>query len=443
MSAISRRRLLQSGAAASMLAASAGFSRASPVAGGTLRISGQADTPPDRLIAPFVFDTLTQVGAGGALHGGLALAWRAEEGGARWRFTLNPAAAWHDGSPVRAGQIAEALGAGASIIPALAAIEGVGETEVILKLDTAVAGLPFILADPRLALRHPDAPTLGTAGYRATANEVSFERVLPSAGPFDQIEYISLNGARAGRDALLDGRSDLFAIDDSAALSHRRVGLRHAVIDLERLEILADGPGSDAVAHALKLGLDRPRLLQEWSGGFGKIAHDHPVLTEPMPNQRHIQAATSALAERGLKSASVTIDAAMIPDPATERLLRALVRDARAIGLRLTSPSGAAPLTPRLTLRTRPMDRTPEAALWAARDGGFEACVHYQSDLATLLAGGDSTGRAAQVAAITQRLATESRIIVPAIRERLALCGPRIQITGNLRDISLTAPRAA
>lgn len=443
MSAISRRRLLQSGAAASMLAASAGLGRAAPAGGGTLRIGVPDTGARSPLLAPFLFETLTQIDAGGALHGRLALGWEAEAGGARWRLALDPGALWHDGSPVRAGQVAEMLRTGAGIIPALKAIEASGAAGLLIRLDTAVAGLPFILADGRLALRHPERPDLGTGSYRAAADGGVLERVGPMGGAFDRIECISIHGQRAGRNALLDGRIDLCALEDPAALAHRRTGLRHASIGLERLEILAEGPGADAMARALKLGIDRARIVQDWAGGFGKIGNDHPLLAEPVPHERHIQAARSLLAARGLVAASVSLDAALIPDPATKRLVRALARDARAIGLRLTSRSGAAPLTPRLTLRTRPMDLTPEAALWAARDGGFEACARYQSDLATLLAGGDSTGRAAQVAAMTARLASESRIIVPALRERLVMHGPRVEIPGDLRGVSLASRRAA
>jgi peptide/nickel transport system substrate-binding protein len=98
-----------------------------------------------------VAETLVSVDATGKLAGGLATSWAASENGLAWRFRLREGARFHDGNPVTARIVADALrkvhgGAGVfSQVPALA-IEPEGD-DVVIRLSRPFAALPAYLVN--------------------------------------------------------------------------------------------------------------------------------------------------------------------------------------------------------------------------------------------------------------------------------------------------------
>lgn len=265
---ISRRGLLGSGAAASVLAA-AGFSAASrPEQSGILRIAAPSGWIFDRLLAPgSACDCLTEFDGEGALRGELAETWEARDGGLEWLVTIREGAAFHDGRPVEASDVTSAIRrSNVGAIKNVRAMRTAGPSQIRFVLAAADPQFPMRLADPALAVsrRGKSDMLVGSGLYRVIGSEdgarVRLERTPDTSratrgGWFDRLELLMAEAASERGSMLLDGRVDLaFGLpSESARDIARRRRLGTTMLRLEG----PDGPEPVLAGHSVRLrGLD-------------------------------------------------------------------------------------------------------------------------------------------------------------------------------------------
>lgn len=126
-----------------------------------------------------VAETLVDTDASGQPAPGLASAWEVTDDGLTWRFALREGVVFHDGSPLTAqaaaASLEHALAKPGILDPApITAIEADGN-EVVIRLESAFAPLPALLAHSTTLILAPDAyddegrvvQVIGTGPYRA------------------------------------------------------------------------------------------------------------------------------------------------------------------------------------------------------------------------------------------------------------------------------------
>ena len=311
-----RRKLLTTGLAAGLFAASGLSIAMRPRVGGRLRaaLPGAAATDSWDARKGFglfmaaagqgaVFDALTEVGADGALKGELATGWQASADARLWVFDLRKEVRFHDGTVFDAQSVVESIqlhldagpsGAGWHLVSNIDAVRASGPYQVQFQLRSGNADFPYLLSDRHLII-YPAGKIaeamrdgIGTGLYRVARFEPG-KRFLGwrvadhyrdgSAGWFDQIEFLAAESA-ADRLALLQaGRVDAAAQIDpvSAQVIENDPGLKlssipanqHLVMDARALPVDA--------RHALKLGIDREAVLLDGLHGHGHLASDSPV----------------------------------------------------------------------------------------------------------------------------------------------------------------------
>lgn len=320
MTRITRRGLLKSGAAASVLAAS-GLPVRAQSRGGTLKIglSGASVTDhwDSRTFAGnfmimaghgCVFDCLTEITATGELVGELAESWEASPDARVWTFNLRRGVSFHDGRPFGADDVIASLdlhrdpAGGSPVLPlveSIAAIEKLADHQVRITLESGNADLPFILSDYHFVI-YPaaDIPEaihrgIGTGLYRVEHFE-SGRRLLARrvdghykdgrAGWFDSVELTALNDGPSRMSALAAGT--VHAVDRVDFRAHARLSASREVRIVEvtgnqhiRFPVVAAlSPDENrALQRALKHAVNRDDLLAGALGGHGSVARDHPI----------------------------------------------------------------------------------------------------------------------------------------------------------------------
>ena len=275
LSRISRRGLLGSGAAASVLAAS-GLSAATPRPGGTLRIAAPGPALFDRLLAPgAAFDCLTEIDGDGGLRGELAQSWETPDGGVEWVFTLRPDAMFHGGMPVRAEDVVEAMKAHADggALGDLQRVWRAGEHRVGFRLAAADPQFPLRLADPALVVRlGQDGSGLYAVQEESPGRRVKLARVeghgrAVRGGWFDRVELLEVLAAEERLSMLISGRVDLaFGLSPQA---HRALARERRLVATTVQVALPDGPHAMLAGHVTRLkGLDGRDPLRIAERGF-------------------------------------------------------------------------------------------------------------------------------------------------------------------------------
>ena len=174
MSLLDRRRLLTSGAAAAVFAASGMAGLALPKRGGLLRAGLSGGSPADTwdgrrhrglfMIAAAqgaVFDTLTEVAPDGSLRGELATQWQASADARVWTLDLRRDVVFHNGKSFSAEDVIASLRlhldpkAASPARPLVAMITDMRATashQVRFKLPRGNADFPYLLADYHLLM---------------------------------------------------------------------------------------------------------------------------------------------------------------------------------------------------------------------------------------------------------------------------------------------------
>ena len=252
-----------------------------PRYGGTLTVDlSAAPTTPDptglqgRLSAT-IAETLVRVDALGLVQPQLALAWRHEPDNKRWRFSLRPKVAFHDGEAFNANNAALAL------LPALKkkysdVTFSIGGQTLIIQFEHPVPDLLAELTRPETAIvrKSNTNPLIGTGPFRVTAWEPGRRLALAAfedywgGRPFLDSVVISFGASAASGSR----GSDVFDIPFSSA---RRVVPEGTHIwaspPSELIALLAANPQS-TLLQALSIAIDRAPIVNVLTQRRGEAA---------------------------------------------------------------------------------------------------------------------------------------------------------------------------
>lgn len=428
---LNRRRLIASGAAAALLAASRGSASAGPQRGGMLRIAVPGVPDPrtlgvsGRLLAPgSVFDCLTEVTADGQLRGELAEDWVSEDGAGVWIVTLARDAVFHDGQPFGADDAIASLKRPHGVDTGIARLKKLRPWQIQVTLEAPDPGFPFLLSDPRLVmLPGGDGATAlrqgnGTGLYRyagsPTVDALRLERVAShrkdgSAGWFDRVELLRVSSPTEAVNALVSGRVDAASAIPPAdpRLAQGRFQIVAPQSD-RQLRLIGQGPHGRAVADALKVGLDRRRVLDGVLGGYGRLAGDHPLQTDavvaPDPERARAILRSARVDRIGISGGAGVHDL-----PALPALLSVLRAFANQVGVDLAPARGSADLIVELA---DPMP-TEDLALRAFPSAGLSDPKGFARQLAQARLIPNYLQRREIYANLAQILAAKSLVSVP------------------------------
>jgi peptide/nickel transport system substrate-binding protein len=353
------------------LAAACAAPRPAPSAGRVLRIAISDDLPsldPNRVVDTVsesvlfnVYEPLVGFDDKLGIRTLLAESWE-HPAPERWRFRLRRGVVFHDGVPLDATLVRDALLA-VQRAPDLEASEFLSQVSDIVAVDAST--LDLVTREPRALLPNlpvvfvtkPNTaggfpPSVGTGPYRiarqSTENgEIDLERAPGYWGPsahFDRVTFVAAEDPKTRVGLLKRGLADIVyelppalvgeLPDDAEMLRSPGVALFYAGFDLR------DRPGNPlrvpAVRRALHLAADRDRIVTEAQRGMG-VASGQPAPPavfgfDPAlePPRADPQAARELLKQAGYaKGFALSIDASPDNAPAA----RVLAEDWRGVGV--------------------------------------------------------------------------------------------------------------
>lgn len=402
--------------------------------------------------------------AGGALIGGLAERWVVEEDGVSYLFRLRPAR-WADGSPVRAGDVADLLRERFRAYPALLAglapeVRGMTDEVLEIRLPGPVPSFLQLLAHPALAVARrgsgtgpfvgrrkdgilvlgippgPDAPTDGDERakdmlrrpftlrpVRAALGFARFERAysdLVLGGRFQHVPYLAVADLPSGalRIDPVNGLLGLMVEGDSDFLADRDVrGVLSSAIDRDHLSQRIAMPGWRTSTALLSAPLDLGRAPAQpgWTG------------SDMAARQGFARSVVRGWTERSGKAPPV-LRIALPTGPGARRLFDALREDYGAIGLSVRLVAWDAPADLKLVDEVAPFD----SALWyLARldcDAVRICSAEATAELASARAADTDAARAAALSRAEALTLAEANYIPLGMPIRFALV--RARLTG-------------
>jgi peptide/nickel transport system substrate-binding protein len=210
--------------------------RTRPHYGGTLRVESQTPAAANSMLRAAVAETLVILDSRGAPQPSLALRWEAQNGERRWQFWIRPGVVFHDGTPLNAASVAEALAAAADRKFPWRSVRPLGDS-VVFEADTPLPGLPAMLAAAKFAIARTasDGTLIGTGAYKVAR----VAQASQSLEAFDDhwsgrafINTLEFTGSRSAHDQWMDlgvGRTDIVEVPPevlrSAQQEHMRVAL--------------------------------------------------------------------------------------------------------------------------------------------------------------------------------------------------------------------------
>ena len=246
-----------------------------PRYGGTLTVElsiGALDpVSPQGRVSTAIVETLVRVNARGVVEPQLALAWQHEPDYKRWRFSLRPKVAFHDGEPLSAASTAPALLAALKKKYSDATITGGGQT-LVIQFEHAVPELLAELARPEFAIiRKTDtSPFVGTGPFRLVAWELGRRLSLAAfEGYWGGRPYLDTVVITLGSGA---PRADVFDIPFGPTRSVVPENIHiWASPRRELIALLAANPES-TLLQALSLAIDRAPIVNVIAQRRGEAA---------------------------------------------------------------------------------------------------------------------------------------------------------------------------
>ncbi|MCW9043201.1 MAG: ABC transporter substrate-binding protein [Pseudopelagicola sp.] len=321
MTRFSRRGLLKTGVAASVLAATGMPLAAAPKRGGRLRagLSGAntSDSWDGRTHSDIfmvasgvgtVFDCLTEVGPNGSLRGELAESWEVSPDAKTWTFNLRKGVKFHNGKDFGADDVIASLNmhvaegaksAAKPIVSAIVEMKKITEHQVQFALDAGNADFPYLMSDyhilmyPAGMVEEAIAKGIGTGlyavqsfepGVRMVAKRVDDHYKGDSAGFFDEVEYIAINDTTARMNALLTGQVDAINRIDFKTEALLKANPNTRVLEVTGNQhytfpmLSKTAPFDDVnVRRALKYGINRQEMVDKILLGHGRVGNDTPI----------------------------------------------------------------------------------------------------------------------------------------------------------------------
>ncbi len=321
MTRISRRGLLKTGAAASVLAATGMPLIAAPKRGGRLRAGLNGANTSDSwdgrthsdifMIASAlgaVFDSLTEVAPDGSLRGELAESWEASSDAKTWTFNLRKGVKFHNGKDFGADDVIESLNihvaegaksAAKPIVSAITEMKKITDHQVQFTLEAGNADFPYLMSDyhilmyPAGMIEEAIAKGIGTGlyavqsfepGVRMVAKRVDDHYKGDTAGFFDEIEFIAINDTTARMNALLTGQVDVINRIDFKTEALLKANPNTRIQEVTGNQqytfpmLSKTAPFDDVnVRRALKYGLNRQEMVDKILLGHGQVGNDTPI----------------------------------------------------------------------------------------------------------------------------------------------------------------------
>lgn len=384
---ISRRGLLQSGAAGALMLGLNGqpLRAATPKRGGKLRLGmahGQTSDSLDpgthengfsTLMAFTYANYLTEVGPDGNLRPEIAESWEASADASQWTFKIRDAT-FHDGSKITATDVLASMNhhrgedsqsAAKPILSAVLDITAVGDDAVKFSLDGGNADFPFILSDYHLPIlpagddgKLDYNSQVGSGGYKLVNFEpgvrADFERYdgywKKDAAYFDQIEMLAVVDPVARTNALMTGSVDVIDRVELKTVNllkrnpnltiHASSGTQHYTFPMR----VSAAPFDDNnVRMALKLSVKREEMLAKVLNGYGSVGNDVPIganqrfFNKDLPQRAYDpEKAKWHLKQSGLDSLDVTLIAADAAFSGAVDAAQLFAGSAKAAGINMT-----------------------------------------------------------------------------------------------------------
>ncbi len=266
---------------------------------------GLADGPVAFAINRQWGDTLVNVSPTGEIEPRLATAATPNEDGTEWTFTIREGVKFHDGSDLTPDDVVATLkrhsdenakSGAQGIMQGIASMEVSGQ-DVILKLATGNADLPYLISDYHLVIQPNgglDAPNagIGTGPWKLTSEEAgvryAFEKNSndwdPDRGHYDGVEILVINDSTARTSALQSGQVHMInRVDPKVAkLLGRAPGVNvknvsgrgHYVFIMHCNTAPFDNKD---LRLALKYAINRQELVDKILDGFGGLGNDIPI----------------------------------------------------------------------------------------------------------------------------------------------------------------------
>ena len=234
----------------------------------------------------------------------LAESWESSSDAKHWTFRLRRGVTFHNGKEFVADDVVftihhhlgDASKSGAkSLLKDIESIEAAGKHEVIVRLKSANADLPYMFGATQLQILPSGGPTdkgIGTGPYIIESFEPGV-RTLGRRNPnywkagrahVDSVEVLGLNDLTARVSALQTGEVHFIHRVDPKV-----VNLIQRDADLEVIAVPSAGhycfpmrcdaaPFDNVdVRLALKHAIDREDIIRKVLGGYGSVGNDHPV----------------------------------------------------------------------------------------------------------------------------------------------------------------------
>ena len=318
---LSRRSLLKTGVAVSVLAVTGHPVFAAPNRGGTLRLGISGANTSDNwdsrthsdhymIMAAHgaVFDCLTEIAANGDLIGELAESWEASPDAKIWTFNLRGGVTFHNGKAFGADDVIESLNmhlgeesksAAKPIVSAITEMKKLGEHQVQFVLESGSADFPVSMSDYHLCMypagqiEDAIANGIGTGMYKVEVHNAGVRTVLSRvdshykdgrAGWFDSVEMIAINDSSARMTALMTGQVDavnhvdfktepLMKANPNVKIIEE-AGNQHYTMPM----LVGSEPfGNLNVRKALKHAINRQEMVDKILQGHGRVANDNPI----------------------------------------------------------------------------------------------------------------------------------------------------------------------
>ncbi len=321
---MNRRRFLTQTAAAgvavtmggTMIAATAARAE-EPKKGGILRMGmgggestdtldpGLADSPVPFSVNRQWGDTIVNVTPDGQIEMRLAESMKTNDDGTEWRFAIRQGVKFHDGTDMTIDDVVatfkrhsdENSKSGAfGIMQGIAEITSEGN-EVIFKLSTGSADLPYLLSDYHLVVQpgggvaNPNAG-IGTGTWMVVSAEPGVRYTFTknpndwdtTRGHYDSVEMTVINDATARTSALQSGQVDIInRIDPKVAKLLARSpgvvvqnvsGRGHYVFIMHTNTAPFDNKD---LRLALKYAVNRQEMVDKILDGYGGVGNDTPI----------------------------------------------------------------------------------------------------------------------------------------------------------------------
>jgi peptide/nickel transport system substrate-binding protein len=318
---IDRRQLL---AAAAALGLSTKFGigsafAAEPKKGGILRLGMEGGSASDSLDPTTYADSipiayslmfwngLVEIGADGTAQGEVLESWEAKSGALEWVFNVRKDLVFGSGKPLTADDVIFTINMhrgentkspAKPLLAPITEIKKLSDHQIAITLNSGNADLPYVLSDYHLMVV-PDGTTDfskpdGTGAYALEAWEPGVRVVAkrkegaywkPGRGNFDGVELRYILDSAARTQALITGQVDAINRVDpktanlvmkAAGIKVARTagtGLRYAFVAHTDKEPF----NNPDLMMALKLSIDRQKIIDNVFAGFASLGNDHLV----------------------------------------------------------------------------------------------------------------------------------------------------------------------